>query len=81
LTESAIKVRLCPCGARLERKSGENLAGFEKRRFCDSRCRGRYLKVESAACHFGLKSPVDKSKLRAGPGIQAYLGSYRSRAW
>ena len=79
--EAENKIRLCPCGVRLVRRSGEGEAVFEKRRYCDSRCRGRYYQRKPAESHFGYKTPGDKSKLRAGPGIGTYLGSYRSRPW
>ena len=76
-----VRIRLCPCGTRLERRAGEGPGVFEKRRYCNSRCRGRYHQPKLAESHFGFKTPLDKSKLRAGPGMQAYLGSYRSRVW
>ena len=79
--EAATKARICPCGARIERRSGESTAVFEKRRYCGSRCRGRYHQPKPAKNHFGYKTPGDKSKLRAGPGMAAYLGAYRSRPW
>lgn len=75
------RVRLCPCGARLESRDGETAAAFEKRRYCSSRCRGRYYEYKPAESHFGYKTPGDKSKSRAGSGMGAYLGSYRSRQW
>jgi hypothetical protein len=79
--EAASKVRLCPCGIRLERRSSEGQTMFEKRRYCGIRCRGRYYQQKPAESNFGYKTPGDKSKLRAGPGLGAYLGSYRSRPW
>ena len=81
MTEAANRTRICPCGSRLERRVGEGLAVFEKRRYCGSRCRGRYFQPKEAQSHFGFKTPGDKSKLRSGPGMAAYLGSYRSRQW
>jgi len=78
---TAVRRRLCPCGVRLERKSGESLTVFEKRHYCGSRCRGRYHEHKPAESNFGYKTPGDKSKLRAGPGMAAYLGTYRTREW
>jgi len=78
---SATRMRICPCGNRLERRESESLAVFAKRRYCGIACRGRYFKQQQAQSNFGNQTPGDKNRVRVGPGMSAYLGSYRSRQW
>lgn len=68
-----MKVRLCPCGCRLERKPKESEAAFEKRQYCDGKCRAKYHKPAPPAKAFGVLVPQDKTKLRVGGGMLNYL--------
>ena len=67
--------RYCPCGTPLERKKNEGPAAFEKRLYCDLKCRTRYYKPKPAERGFGFEVPQDKSQRRVGEGMLRYFYS------
>jgi hypothetical protein len=69
----AVKIRVCPCGTRLEKKKYESDKAFEKRLHCNGKCRTRYYKPKPAERGFGIETPKDKSKPRVGRGMLNYL--------
>jgi len=70
--ETAPKIRVCPCGVRLERKKGDTEARFEKRIYCSTKCTGKYRQRKPTQ-YFGQPIPEDSTRRRAGRGIQGYL--------
>jgi len=65
--------RYCPCGSRLVQKPYESDAQFEKRKYCDGKCRARYHKPSPPAKAFGIVVPKDKTKPRCGAGMLSFL--------
>ena len=68
-----MKVRICPCGERLVRKSYESAAQFEKRKYCGCKCKGKYHRDPPKTQAFGLQVPKDRSLVRTGNGLHRYL--------
>ncbi len=65
--------RVCPCGSRLVQKPYESAAQFEKRKYCDSRCKGKYHRDPPRENNFGLAVPKVKKQLRVGKGMMPFL--------
>jgi len=68
-----MRIRVCPCGARLEQKAYESQAQFEKRKYCGCACKGKYHRDQSKEKGFGLLVPKNKTGIRAGKGFHRYL--------
>jgi len=77
--ETATKIRLCPCGVRLERKKGDTEARFETRIYCSTKCTGKYRQRKPTQ-YFGQPISENKTRRRAGRGIQGYLDNEKKEA-
>lgn len=75
MTTTRTRSSYCPCGTKLERKKNESNAAFEKREYCNQKCRTRYYKPKPAERGFGVEVPKDKKKRRVGHGMLNYLYS------
>jgi len=73
------KIRLCPCGVRLERKKGDTEARFEARIYCSTKCMGKY-RQRKPTLYFGQPIPEDNTRRRIGRGIQGYLDDEKKGA-
>jgi hypothetical protein len=68
-----MQIRVCPCGERLEQKSYESEAQFERRKYCGTRCKGKYHRDPPRENGFGLAVPKDKTQRRVGKGMMAFF--------
>jgi hypothetical protein len=70
-----MSIRVCECGTRLERKKYESQAAYEKRLYCDFKCRTKYYKPKPAERGFGIEVPKNKCQRRVGTGMLRYFYS------
>jgi len=77
--EAATKIKVCPCGVRLERKKGDTEVKFATRIYCSTKCMGKY-RQRKPTLYFGQPIPEDSARGRVGRGIQGYLDNEKKRA-
>ena len=61
-------IRCCPCGNRLKPTQGK---------YCCCRCKGKFHSDDPKEKNFGMLVPMDKTPLRCGQGLLAYLDRRR----